>query len=58
MKFAAQIINLEIRARDAATKKGKEQEVNEHAPVDTSEQHPELVEAGKESELIKSPVIG
>lgn len=59
MKFAGSIVNLENRARSAASKKGKEAEVNKLAPVDQSKQHEELeMESQVQDNDLKLEAIG
>ncbi|MFC1380862.1 MAG: hypothetical protein G8D84_19315 [gamma proteobacterium symbiont of Clathrolucina costata] len=50
IKLAGRIIALEKRARVAATKKGKDEEVQTHAPVDTSETDAEVAAAAAEAD--------
>lgn len=50
IKIAGRIIALEKRARVAATKKGKDDEVQAQAPVDTSETDSEVAAAAEEAD--------
>lgn len=50
IKLAGRIIALEKRARVAATKKGKDDEVQAQAPVDTSETDSEVAAAAEEAD--------
>ncbi|MCG7878821.1 MAG: hypothetical protein AB2669_07950 [Candidatus Thiodiazotropha endolucinida] len=50
IKLAGRIIALEKRARVAATKKGKDEEVQAKAPVDTSETDSEVAAAAEEAD--------
>lgn len=50
IKLAGRIIALEKRARVAATKKGKDEEVQAQAPADTSETDSEVAAAAEEAD--------
>ena len=51
IKLAGRIIALEKRARVAATKKGKDEEVQAKAPVDTSETDSDVAAAAEEADV-------
>lgn len=56
IKLSGRIIALEKRARVAATKKGKDEEVESQAPVDTSETDSEVAAAAEEADSEMPPL--
>lgn len=58
IKLAGRLINIEKRARAAASKSGKTEEVEEKAPTDTTETDPELAAAAADDEAaIDLPMV-